>query len=67
MTASKAGASSTYAENWNRIPWGKVKAFVYRMQMRIAQSIREGRWNKAKALQHLLQSNRYQRRRLEKG
>lgn len=59
MTANQAGAPSTYAKNWNRINWLKVSAFVYRMQMRIAKSIREERWGRAKALQHVLSRSFY--------
>lgn len=59
MTADQAGAPSTYAMNWNRINWLKVNAFVYRMQMRIAKSIREERWGRAKALQHVLSRSFY--------
>ena len=61
MTATKAGASSTYAKHWKQVDWKKVQADVYRMQMRIAKSIREGRWGKAKALQHLLSRSFYGR------
>ena len=58
MTAH-AGASSAYAKNWKQVNWKKVHAFVYRIQVRIAKSIREGRWGKAKALQHLLSRSFY--------
>jgi RNA-directed DNA polymerase len=54
MTAIQAGAPSTYAKNWNLVNWKKVRAIVYRMQTRIAKSIREGKWGKAKALQYIL-------------
>jgi len=59
MTAVKAGASSTDANNWNQVNWKAVAAFVYRMQVRIAKSIREQRWGKAKALQRLLSRSFY--------
>jgi len=39
MTVSKTGAPSTDAQHWKQINWKTVKAFVYRMQMRIAKSI----------------------------
>lgn len=61
MTVNKTGAPSTNANNWNRINWSLVKAFVYRMQVRIAKSIREEKWGKAKALQHLLSRSFYGR------
>ncbi len=59
MMAIKASAPSTKAQNWNSVNWKSVRAFVYQMQKRIAKSIREGRWGKAKALQHLLSRSFY--------
>lgn len=60
MTA-RSGAPSTRAQNWNRVNWQQVASHVYRMQMRIAESIREGRWGKAQALQHILARSFYAR------
>lgn len=54
MTAKFAGAPSSDAEQWHRVNWATVEAEVYRLQTRIAKSVREKRWGKAKALQHLL-------------
>ncbi|OUR97527.1 hypothetical protein A9Q81_12645 [Gammaproteobacteria bacterium 42_54_T18] len=54
MTALVAGAPSSDAEKWNNINWKTVEAHVYQLQVRIAKSIREDRWGKAKALQHVL-------------
>ncbi len=54
MIAVNASAPSTKAQNWNRINWKKVEAFVNQLQRRIAKSIQDGRWGKARALQHLL-------------
>ncbi len=59
MMADKASAPSTRAQNWNSVNWKVVRAFVHHMQKRIAKSIREGRWGKAKALQHLLSRSFY--------
>ncbi len=59
MMAVNASAPSTRAQNWNSVNWKVVRAFVYQMQKRIAKSIREGRWGKAKALQHLLSRSFY--------
>lgn len=59
MTAIMAGASSTDANNWNQVNWKAVDRSVYRMQVRIAKSIREKRWGKAKALQRLLSRSFY--------
>lgn len=61
MTAIAAGAPSARAQNWNRINWVAVEALVSRMQMRIAKSIRLGRWGRAKALQRLLSRSFYAR------
>ena len=35
------GASSTNSFNWSNINWSKVKARVYRLQMRIAKGTKE--------------------------
>jgi len=39
---------------WKRIDWSAARRIVRRLQCRIAQAVKEGRWNKVKALQHLL-------------
>ncbi len=54
MTAQLADAPSSDAGKWNNVNWSTVQAHVYRLQMRIAKSIREKKWRKARALQHLL-------------
>lgn len=59
--ASHASAPSSRAQNWNQVNWRIVEALVYQMQVRIAKSIRQGRWGKAKALQHLLSRSLYGR------
>src|ERR1700688_450434 len=51
---SDAGASSRAADMWDQANWAHIEAEVKRLQMRIAKAVREGRWGKAKALQHLL-------------
>jgi len=65
MTAGQAGAPSTDASNWEQVNWFRVKAFVFRTQVRRLavrfESIREERWGKAKALQHLLSRSFYGR------
>lgn len=56
MTAAVApltGASSTSAR-WGSINWKNTEAEVYRLQMRIAKAVSEGRHGKVKALQWLL-------------
>ena len=61
MTAVTAGAPSAGARQWNSVNWAKVKAFVNRMQMRIAKAMRLRKRNKAKALQRLLSRSFYGR------
>ena len=39
---------------WDQANWTHIEAEVKRLQMRIAKAVREGRWGKVKALQHLL-------------
>ena len=51
---SGAGASSRAADMWDQANWAHIEAEAKRLQMRIAKAVREGRWGKAKALQHLL-------------
>lgn len=48
------GASVGLAREWNSIDWRKTKAEVKRLQMRIAKAVEEGRWGRAKSLQHIL-------------
>ena len=52
-TAS-AGAPRDDAVRWTDIDWSTVRRNVRRLQCRIAKAVKEGRWNKVKALQHLL-------------
>jgi len=59
MTALIAGAPSSYAQSWDHVNWPLVKAYVFRMQVRIAKAVREERFGKAKALQHLLSRSFY--------
>ena len=61
MTAIKAGAPSSSAEQWDQIDWPTVQAAVYRMQMRIAKSAREGKWSKVNALMRILSRSFYGR------
>lgn len=53
MLAVNASASSAYA-SWSVIDWHKIYAQVNQLQMRIAKAIRDGKHNKAKALQWML-------------
>src|SRR5262249_31733863 len=55
MTAvPPAGAASHNDVDWHSIDWEHVHANVRRLQARIVKATKEGRWGKAKALQHLL-------------
>ena len=52
--ATPAGAAPGPAPDWNSINWKKVWRMVRRLQARIVKAVREGRWNKVKALVYLL-------------
>lgn len=47
-------ASFGTALHWNQINWSKCQKNTRRLQSRIVQATKEGRWNKVKSLQHLL-------------
>jgi RNA-directed DNA polymerase len=53
-TAQAAGAVSNEAAEWYAINWPAIHCNVRRLQVRIAQAAKEGRWGKVRALQHLL-------------
>jgi len=52
--ATPAGAAPGRAPDWNFINWRKVWRVARRLQARIVKAVREGRWNKVKALVYLL-------------
>jgi RNA-directed DNA polymerase len=52
--ATPAGAAPGHAPDWHSINWKKVWRTVRRLQARIVKAVREGRWNKVKALVYLL-------------
>ena len=55
MTEAKAtGAVSHEPEGWYDIDLRRAYRNVRRLQARIVKATQEGRWNKVKALQHLL-------------
>jgi RNA-directed DNA polymerase len=57
MTASASaqpGAASHPEVDWHAIDWLKVHRTVRRLQARIVQATKEGRWGKVQALQRLL-------------
>ena len=43
---------------WNEADWPSIRRNVRRLQCRIAKAVKAGRWNKVKALQHLLTRSR---------
>ena len=49
-----AGAAPNLAPDWHSINWKAVYRNVRRLQARIVKAVREGRWNKVKALVYLL-------------
>ncbi|WP_032112576.1 group II intron reverse transcriptase/maturase [Candidatus Paracaedibacter symbiosus] len=61
MTATQStGALSAKADkSWSTINWDQIKAFVFRLQVRIAKAERAGRKGKVKALQRLLTTSFY--------
>ena len=55
MTMAKAiGAVSSEAAEWYAIDWQAINRNVRRLQVRIAQATKVGRWGKVRALQRLL-------------
>ena len=58
MTAG-AGAPIDDADKWAQIDWGHARSEVKGLQMRIAKAVKEGRWNKVRALQYLLTHSFY--------
>ena len=53
-TATGAGAPSQPEQRWLQSDWHRIAAEVNRLQMRIAKATMEGKWGRAKVLQHLL-------------
>src|SRR3984957_8383675 len=55
MTAAQAvGAASSEAAEWYAIDWQTIHRQVRRLQVRIAQAMKQGRLGNVRALQHLL-------------
>src|SRR2546421_6266115 len=48
------GAASHTSTDWHAIPWQTVNETVRRLQVRIVQATKAGKWHKVQALQHLL-------------
>ncbi len=55
---NQVGAISR-VEGWHSVEWRKVNQNVRRLQVRIVKATQERRWNKVKALQHLLTHSRF--------
>jgi RNA-directed DNA polymerase len=53
-TAKTVGAVSSEAAEWYAIDWQVIHRNVRRLQVRIAQATKVGRWGKVRALQRLL-------------
>jgi len=54
QTGTDAGAVSQVEDEWDSIDWNTTHQNVRRLQTRIVQATKEGRWGKVKALQRLL-------------
>src|SRR6266516_954430 len=54
QTEMEAGAVSHANAEWHTIDWHAAHKNVRRLQARIVQAAKEGKWGKGKALQHLL-------------
>src|ERR1700758_5311662 len=53
-TAQTVGAVSSEAKKWYSIDWQTTNRNARRLQVRIVQATKEGRWGKVRALQRLL-------------
>src|SRR6266566_2431810 len=53
-TAKTVGAVSSEAAEWYAINWQPIHQNVRRLQVRIVQATKAGKWNKVKSLQRLL-------------
>lgn len=54
MGSSGSVGAVSHVDDWTSIEWTTVGADVRRLQARIVKATQEGRWNKVRALQHLL-------------
>jgi RNA-directed DNA polymerase len=52
-TAKTVGAVSSEAAEWYAINWQTIHQNVRRLQVRIVQATKAGRWNKVQSLQRL--------------
>jgi RNA-directed DNA polymerase len=51
---SSAGATPSVPRDWHSTDWKKAHVNVRRLQARIVQAMKAGKWGKVQALQHLL-------------
>jgi len=58
VATAGTGAPPAFEGTWDQINWYQVTDEVTRLQVRIAKATQAGRWNKVKALQHLLTRSR---------
>lgn len=56
--SSSAGAPADDESVWSQVDWQRAEHEIRRLQVRIAKATQAGRWNKVKALQHLLTRSR---------
>lgn len=54
ITNKNVSASFNAITHWNQINWLKCNKNIKRLQARIVQATKEGRWNRVRALQYLL-------------
>ncbi len=54
MNVAKATCAPTGVIDWEEINWSQANRNVKRLQSRIVKATQQNRWNKVKALQHLL-------------
>jgi len=54
VSSARFGAPHDHSNAWDQMDWPAMEGVTLRLQVRIAKATQEGRWNKVKALQHLL-------------
>jgi RNA-directed DNA polymerase len=59
VMVTSTGAPPAKVDDWESIPWTKVKYQVKRLQMRIAKAMKRKQFGKVKALQRLLTTSYY--------
>ena len=54
VTKQIVSASFSKKSDWNQTNWEQCEKSTKRLQARIVQAVKQGKWNKVKALQRLL-------------